>query len=203
MPAQREEALAEGCEVDMEAIKQKIISGGMTVYKRKGPKFTMDDLASELSMSKKTIYTVYRDKKALLYDMVEYTFDEIKRAEQAVIDNEELDTLGKLRGILGVMPESFREMDFTVVDAVKDKYPEVYKRVNERIESEWDTTLALLKQGINDGIFKEVNLPVFQMIYEATLERFLHGNELKKNNVKYIDALNELVDIMIDGIRTR
>ncbi|MBO6215352.1 MAG: TetR/AcrR family transcriptional regulator [Lachnospiraceae bacterium] len=187
----------------MEAIKQKIIGGGMAVYKRKGPKFTMDDLASELSMSKKTIYTVYRDKKALLYDMVEYTFDEIKRAEQTVIDNEELGTLEKLRGILGVMPEGFREMDFTVVDTLKDKYPEVYKRVNERIESEWDTTLALLKQGIGEGIFKEVNLPVFQMIYEATLERFLHGSELKKNNVRYMDALNELVDIMIDGIRNR
>ena len=185
----------------MNDIKQKIIEGGMVVYKRKGPKFTMDDLANELSMSKKTIYTVYRDKKALLYDMIEYTFDEIKEAERAVVEDESLDTLGKLRGVLAVMPEGFREIDFSMVGSVRDKYPELYKRVNERLESGWDTTIMLLKKGMEEGIFREVNVTVFQVVYEATVERFLHGTELKKNHVKYIDALNELTDIMIEGIK--
>lgn len=187
----------------MRDIKKKIIEGGMVVYKRKGPKFTMDDLANELSMSKKTIYTVYRDKKALLYDMVEYTFDEIKAAERAVVEDPRLDTLGKLKGVLGVMPEGFREIDFTMVDSVRDKYPEVYKRVNERIENGWETTLALLKKGKEEGLFRDVNGTVFQVVYESTVERFLHGNELKKNHIKYMDALNELVDLMIDGIRIK
>ncbi|MBQ2467828.1 MAG: TetR/AcrR family transcriptional regulator, partial [Lachnospiraceae bacterium] len=88
-------------------MKERILEGGMAVYRKKGPKFTMDDLANELGMSKKTIYTVFRDKKSLLYDMVDYTFDAIKAGEAEVLADNSKNTIEKLRGILGVMPERF------------------------------------------------------------------------------------------------
>ena len=50
--------------------KEKILEATIKVFNRKGLKFTMDDIASELSMSKKTIYTVFRDKESLFYQMV-------------------------------------------------------------------------------------------------------------------------------------
>ena len=37
--------------------KSRILEATLRVFNRKGLKFTMDDIASELSMSKKTIYT--------------------------------------------------------------------------------------------------------------------------------------------------
>lgn len=188
---------------DKNEMKNRIIEGGMNVYRRKGPKFTMDDLAAELSMSKKTIYVVYRDKKALLYDMVEYTFDAIKHAEQEIMDDMSLDTREKVRGILGVMPENFREIDFTMIDGVRDKYPEVFVRINERLEGEWETTISLLKQGMDEGVFKDFNITVFKITYEAAIERFLHRDELKSGRIKYMDALGELVDIMLNGISAR
>ena len=43
--------------------KEKILEATIKVFNRKGLKFTMDDIASELSMSKKTIYTVLREKE--------------------------------------------------------------------------------------------------------------------------------------------
>ena len=46
----------------------------MAVYKKKGMRFTMDDLAKEMSRSKKTIYTVFRDKKHLFLEEVDFFF---------------------------------------------------------------------------------------------------------------------------------
>ena len=50
--------------------KEKILEATIKVFNKKGMKFTMDDIAAELSMSKKTIYTVFRDKESMFLQMV-------------------------------------------------------------------------------------------------------------------------------------
>jgi len=181
--------------------RTRIIEGGMEVFLEKGPKFTMDDLAKHIGMSKKTIYVVFRDKEALLINMVDYVFDAIKVDEERVLNDESLDTMGRLKGILAAMPDNFAGIDFAQVYSQQDRFPAAYKRMVERLESGWEVTLSVLQQGIDEGIFRPVNMTVFQMVYEASIERFLNGVELEQNNVDYRDALLELVDIMIMGIR--
>ena len=43
-------------------LRESILEGTLKAFNQKGLKFTMDDLAGILGMSKKTIYTVFRDK---------------------------------------------------------------------------------------------------------------------------------------------
>ncbi len=178
----------------------RILEGAYSVYKSKGVKFTMDDLATELKMSKKTIYTVFPDKGTLLYEMVEYAFDNIKKAEDEVVNNPDLDIVDKIKNILGVMPESYEGIDFTQLYVLKGKYPKAYKRMQERLESGWEQTLSLIDEGIKQGVVRDVNKVVFQIAHEAAIERFLMGDELQKNKMTYMDAMNELVTILVDGI---
>lgn len=181
-------------------MKQKIVEGALEVYRLKGPKFTMDDLASKLGMSKKTIYTVIPDKKTLFTDMVNFTFDAIKESEEEVMRLPNLSTKERLRRILGVMPDQFAGIDFAQLYSMKDKYPEAYALIANRLETGWDLTISLLEQGVKEGVFRPVDRTIFQMIFEASLERFLNGSELKENNIDYLDALQQLVDVLIDGI---
>ena len=44
-------------------LKGNILEATIQAFQKKGLKFTMDDLASLLGISKKTIYTVFPDKK--------------------------------------------------------------------------------------------------------------------------------------------
>ena len=184
-------------------MKEKIMEGAIEVYKAKGPKFTMDDLAASLGMSKKTIYTVFRDKKSLLIDMVDYTFDAIKSAEEEVMKRTDLSTEERLRGILGVMPDQMTGVDFNQMYTLKDKYPEAYALIAKRLENGWEVTLSVLNQGIEEGVFRPIDNSIFQMIFESSLERFLNGDELSKNHIEYVDALNQLVDVLIEGIKVK
>ena len=45
-------------------IREQILDATVLVFNKKGMKFTMDDIARELGMSKKTIYTVFADKQS-------------------------------------------------------------------------------------------------------------------------------------------
>ncbi|MCR5099213.1 MAG: TetR/AcrR family transcriptional regulator [Lachnospiraceae bacterium] len=187
----------------MEQIEERLLEGALDVYRAKGAKFTMDDLAATLSMSKKTIYTIFPDKKTLLLNMVDYTFDCIKQGKEKALKKPHLTVVDRFRAVLSVMPEKFAGLDFTQIYSMKDKYPECYERIEKRLESDWELTIATLREGISSGEFRPVNEVIFQMMYESATERFLNGSELADNGIRYVDALNEMVDILIDGIRVQ
>ncbi len=183
--------------------RQTILEGTIRAFNRKGLKFTMDDVAKELSMSKKTIYTVFRDKESLFFAMVDYLFDSIKESEQRVLNDESLDTLEKIRKVLGVIPEGYREIDFRQLYLLREKYPAIYQRVEERLETGWENTIALLEQGMREGVIRKVDIPIVKMMMEAAIEQFFQRDILLQNGITYMDALDEVVGILVDGIRTR
>ena len=67
--------------------KEKILQATIQAFNQKGLKFTMDDIASILAMSKKTIYTIFKDKNTLFMEMVDYLFDSIKESESEIIED--------------------------------------------------------------------------------------------------------------------
>ncbi len=184
-------------------LRETILQGTIKAFNQKGLKFTMDDIASILSISKKTIYTVFSDKEQLFLSMVDYMFDNIKISEQKVLEDNSLSTVEKIRRILGVMPDSYKEIDFRQLYLLKDKYPKIYEQVEIRLETGWETTIALIEQGMAEGVIRKVQVPIVKMMMEAALEQFFQRDILIQNQMSYADALNEVVDILVDGIAVK
>lgn len=181
-------------------IKQQILESTIKVFHKKGIKFTMDDLAKTLGMSKKTIYTVFKDKNELFLSMVDYLFDAIKESENEILKDESLSTIEKIQSILCVMPEGYKDLDFGQLYVLKDKYPKIYKQVERRLENGWENTILLLEQGKKEGVIRDVNLSLVKMMLEASLEQFFQRDILKRNKLSYQAALDEVVGILIMGI---
>ena len=57
----------------------------MQLFRQQGLHFTMQQVAEPLHISKKTIYTVYPSKEALLLDMVDHAFAKIHRCKQEIL----------------------------------------------------------------------------------------------------------------------
>lgn len=181
-------------------IKARVMEGTMLMYEKYGVKFTMDQLSDEIKMSKKTIYKVFIDKKDLMMYFVDYIFNQIKQEERKIIQNDELSTYEKVKGVLACLPEGLRKMDMTQLYMIKNKYPKCAERVYERIESDWEYTYDLIQKGVNEGIFKEFDFRVFKIAYQSTLEAMLSNDVLNKEGVSYQKALDSLVDILLQGI---
>ena len=184
-------------------LRETILHGTIKAFNQKGMKFTMDDIASILSISKKTIYTVFSDKEQLFLSMVDYLFDNIKISEQQVLEDKNMSTLEKIRTILGVMPDSYKEIDFRQLYLLKDKYPKIYSQVENRLETGWETTISLIEQGMEEGVIRKVQIPIVKMMMEASLEQFFQRDILIQQGISYTDALNEVVEILVDGIAVR
>lgn len=181
-------------------LRIRILNAAVTLFREKGLKFTMDDIAHLITISKKTIYTVFSDKETLFLQMVDYGFDAIKESEQKVLNDESLSTLEKIRCILGVMPDSYKDLEFGRLFELKDQYPAIYKRVEERLESGWEPTLRLIEKGIDEGVVRPINTLMIKTMFEATLEQFFKRDILVRNQIPYYIALDQVVDILMHGI---
>lgn len=186
--------------MDQSSVKDRILEATIVVFNQKGLKFTMDDIAKELSMSKKTIYTVFRDKESMFYAMVDYCFDKIKDSEREVVNSPSLDTKERLKKLLGVLPDGYKDIDFRQLYMLKDRYPKIYKKVEERLENGWETTISLIEQGIKEGVFRPIHITVVKTMFEATLEQFFQRDILIHSGISYSDALEEVVSILMQGI---
>lgn len=180
--------------------REKILEATIKVFNQKGLKFAMDDIAAELGMSKKTIYVTFKDKESMFLGTVDYCFDKIKDQKQMVLEDDTLSTSEKLRKVLGVMPEGYKEIDFGKLYVLKDKYPKIYRQVEARLETGWEGVMLLVEQGMKEGVVRPINTCIVKTMMEATLEQFFQRDVLVMNNITYNDALQEVVDILIRGI---
>lgn len=186
---------------DISATKEKILNAAIDEFGKKGLKFTMDDIAKNLNMSKKTLYGIYESKEEMLLEIVDSCFADIKKNEKAIVDDPKLDTLTKIRKIMVVLPERYTNKGLSNLYLLKDKFPVIYERVAEYLSGDWDATIQLVEQGIREGVVREVSIPVMQVMAESTFQKFMGDSVLVDNNLTYEQALDEMVEIIINGIK--
>lgn len=181
-------------------LKETCLKKTLLFLSERGLKFTMNDLAKELGISKKTLYQMFESKEDLLIQVADSCFDDIKKSEKMILSEENLSTKDKLKKLVIALPDGYRGLNWYRIEELNDKYPSVYRRVQERLETDWDKTLNLIEKGIREGDLRPINLPVFKAMLEGAMEHFLTGSELKENNISYGDALDMMIDIMMDGV---
>lgn len=184
-------------------LKEQIMDATILEFNENGVKFTMDDVARRLNISKKTIYTVFHDKETLLLEAVDYCFGIIKESEQAILEREQLSIVDKLRKILIVLPERYENLDFRKIYMMRERYPKIYDKIAMRIEGGWDSTISLLEEGIRQGLIKDISIPVLKLMVEASIEQFISRKTLIDRNIPYEEALGQMIEILMEGICTK
>ena len=102
---------------------------------------------------------------------------------------------------MGVLPEGYAEVDFAQLYFLKDKFPLIYEKVEKRLETGWEATISLIEQGQKEGVIKKnIHIPLVKLMLESSLEHFFVRDVLIENRIKYKTALNEVVNIIVDGI---
>lgn len=186
---------------DREKLRQDIILSTIEVFNDRGVTFTMSDVATNIHISKKTIYKEFDTKEELLDTVVDYIFDNIKAKEEQIMNDKSLNTVDKLRKILGAMPENYRDIDFQNVYPFLEKFPDVYRKMQYRLATGWENTISLIEQGKKEGVVrKNVDIRFIKVMLEASIEKVLSDDMLSRTGINYIDALDQIVDILVNGM---
>jgi AcrR family transcriptional regulator len=185
----------------LEDTRQLIMDAVIDQFNQKGMKFTMDDISRELHISKKTIYKEFNDKDELFFATVDYGFSAIKKKEAEIVADDSLDLVDKISKLIVCLPDNYKNIDFRQVYQLKEKYPKVYLKVAERIESDWGETEKLLKKAMDQGLIKRVPIQLIKLMVEGSIEKFLSSEELARTEYSYEESLNRMIDIIINGLK--
>ena len=126
-------------------MKDKIIAKATQLFLKLGFKsVTMDDIANEMCISKKTIYKYFCNKELLIAETTDAitntiysTIDEIvAKKHNAIKENFE---------IIKMIKEMFVSIETSPSYQLKKHYPEIHEKLTEKLQSECTT---LFKQNI-------------------------------------------------------
>ena len=182
------------------SLETKIINVTVDIFKEKGVKFTMDDIANRLCVSKRTLYENIDSKEALLNLMVDKVFDSIVEQSKKIIDDKNIGDIERLKILLTILPTSFKTIDYTKIYEIRKFYPKVYERVINRLDSGWEPTGELMNECIEKGLIKEVNLTLMKGILIGGIRNLLENDYLYEEKLEYQEVMKDIVDIMFDGL---
>ncbi|MDD5151310.1 MAG: TetR/AcrR family transcriptional regulator [Flavobacterium sp.] len=132
-------------------MKEKIISKASELFLKLGFKsVTMDDIAGEMCISKKTIYKYFCNKEILIEESTAMIHKAIHQSIDTIVA-ENRNAIEENFQIRKMFKEMFKAGDTSPVYQLKKHYPEIYEKVMSREINECN---AVFKQNIQNGIQK-------------------------------------------------
>ncbi len=180
-------------------LQEEILNAATELFKVKGLKFTMQDVADEMHIAKKTIYKLYPSKEELLMDLAVKGFEKIQEHKRRILESD-LGMKEKIATVLIAMPEKYRTIDFRKLKGIEQKYPEIWKEISRNLDSEWEPIYELLEEGKRQGKVRDVKLPVLRQMITASIDSFLYSDGLNRAGIMYQEALQEMVSIIMEGV---
>lgn len=145
-------------------LRERIIETAVKAFAAQGIKsITMDDIATSLGISKRTLYEVFPDKETLLEECIlrgQKEGDEYLKNVLATSENV-LEVLLKCyqRSI-----EKFHATNKKFFEDIK-KYPKAYKLMTKRHDQDSEETVNFFKEGVKQGIFRDdVNFAIINLL---------------------------------------
>lgn len=163
-------------------IKKNITSTALKMFLEKGIKdVKMDDIASVLSISKRTIYELYNDKEQLLYESVKLN-GEIMRKEAKKRIREAKNVLEIVLGLYSIYFERLKSVNkkfFTEIE----KYPNIYRHNKDREAKNYKRFIAWMESGREEGLFrKDANFEILLYILRRDLNAIFKVNTRNEEN---------------------
>ena len=141
-------------------MKDKIINKAKEMFLRLGFKsITMDDIACEMCISKKTIYKYFSNKDILIEESIQMVHKEIHETIDKIVAKN-FNAIEENFEIKRTFREMFKSAESSPIYQLKKHYPEVYaKALSSQIEVCEKCFRDNIQKGINEGLYRE-NLDV-------------------------------------------
>ncbi|WP_163399867.1 TetR/AcrR family transcriptional regulator [Flavobacterium fluviatile] len=170
-------------------MKEKIISKASDLFLKLGFKsVTMDDIAGEMCISKKTIYKYFCNKEVLVEESTAMVHKQVHDLIDTIVakDYNSIQENFEIR-------EMFRDMfknnsDTSPIYQLKKHYPEIYKNVlTKEINQCTQYFRANIEKGIREGFYREdLNIDIYVKFY-YTLIFHINENTISEREAQEIE----------------
>ncbi len=183
--------------------QEQIIKATAKLFMKYGIRsVTMDEVAKELTISKKTLYQFFKDKTDLVNYVVEFMGDKSDISHCGEDKNlnaveKHISVYNKVSAILTNANPSF-EYD------LQKYYPKQFKKmIKTRRNSMFEKMKRDLQQGVDEGFFRaDMDVEKVAILNLIRIESIKDNEIIEKYNLKLIDMIQEFFDYHLHAIAT-
>ncbi len=152
-------------------MKEKIIAKASELFLRLGFKsITMDDIACEMCISKKTIYKYFCNKEVLVEESTAMVHNAIHETINSIVAQNH-NAIKENFEIRKMFKEMFKTTDTSPLYQLKKYYPEIHEKVISREINECKMCFQQnIEKGIEQGLYrKDINIDAYIKFYYTLL----------------------------------
>ncbi len=163
---------------------------------------TMDDLAAELGMSKKTVYAHFPSKEALLEAVIKDKFARVSATLETIQRQQPNDFAARLHALLDGMQRELGELKPPFVRDMRLKAPHIFKRLEQRRARLIETHFcSLFHTGQRSGDVRR-DIPVRLMIETilSAIQAIMNPQKLEELGLSPKEAFAGVIGIVLRGV---
>lgn len=184
--------------------RERIIESAREKFFSHGPSsVTVDEIATDLGMSKKTIYKFFPSKEEMVRAVVRFTMARAANKVGAIVSADELfdKKLLRLMTFLGqLLGQTSRRFPMEM----KRSYPDLWHEIERfRREHILEALKSMFVQGKEEGYFREdVNVDIFILMFTQSVEGIVNPATLSEHSFSTTDAISNIFSILFAGALT-
>ncbi|HDR67643.1 MAG TPA: TetR/AcrR family transcriptional regulator [Bacteroidaceae bacterium] len=185
-------------------IKERIINESGILFAKYGIKsLTMDVIASEMKISKRTIYEHFKDKDTLLLEVIRY-FQSQQAEEAHRIIEESGNAIEAMFHILKRSIRIMKQVNPAFFHDISKYHPGIYNQLAEKGDiRNYMVTLNLLHTGVKQKVFRDaLNIDIVNRALHELFNLFSPEHQLTQEDYSRKELFENIIMPYFRGIST-
>jgi AcrR family transcriptional regulator len=188
----------------MQDISVKILETASTLFLKYGVKsISMDDIARELAISKKTIYHFFKDKNEIVY-LISKQFLHEQKEKFDKIHNESENAIEELyKGTLHAR-DIFETINPSILFDIKKYYKEAWELYLDHEKNVmYNSLMNTLEEGIRQGLFRsDINIQILATLRIEEVKLAFDRDVFSDDVFNFREVQYQILDHFFYGIMT-
>lgn len=188
----------------MDDLRERVIEKGREKFFSQGfSKVTMDEIALDLGISKKTLYKYFESKDALLEAVVQRQILSIGARVQAIV-TAEVDFIEKLHRLFAFMGNTIAYVSQRFQDDLKRIKPELWERIDRfRREKILSNFSLLLEEGKQKGMLRsDIHKEIIILMFLTVVPGIINPAVLSRSSFSAEEAFRSMIKVFFEGVLT-
>ncbi|MCO6174918.1 TetR/AcrR family transcriptional regulator [Flavobacterium sp. NRK F10] len=164
---------------------------------------TMDDIANEMGISKKTIYQHFATKPELVKSVTVRLFETISCGIDGIC-NTGKNPIEELFEVKNFVLQHLKDENSSPIYQLQKYYPKIHNTLKQmQFEKMDDCVIDNLNRGITEGLYrKEINTEIIGRLYFAGMNSIKDGELFPANQFSLKNVQNQYLEYHLRGICT-
>ena len=186
------------------SLRERIFEAARSRFLEYGySKISMEEIARDLGISKKTLYTEYESKEDLLRDVVRHLLKDFSDDLENALREPSLRFVDKLRILMSKMGQHKLRMSPAFARDIETYAPSVWDDIREYRRKRSGRFLELVKAGVESGELRsDVNPVLVSRLYQNVVETMLHHSSLDELGMTAPQVYEAIIGVIFEGTLT-